>query len=823
VSSSNFDITAAAAANLAYDVQPSNAAAGVAIAPAVRLKVTDSFGNAVAGASVAVSMSGGGTLSGTLAQNTDGAGLASFADLSVDLAGTKQLSATSGLLGPVASSNFDITAAAAANLAYDVQPTNTLAGATMSPAVKVNLTDAFANPVSGEMVTLSLVGTGSMSGGGPIATDANGVATFPALSVNLAGTKHLNVSTTSLGPLLSSPFDITCPVITLAPISLPSGTAGTPYSQIVSASGGIAPYGYSVTAGSLPAGLGINSGTGEISGTPSVAGTSNFTVTATDASGCTGTRAYTLVISVACPAIAVLPATLPNGSTAVAYNGTLTASAGTAPFVFAVAAGGLPTGLSLTSGGVLSGTPTVAGTFTFTVGVTDANGCTGSRGYSVQIFAIPVAVTNLASQQVLSGNDTDGTTKITITFTLPPGAASVEVYRAGFGHYPEYDDAGGAVPATPSYPPGAPWVLTTVTASGQSDETAARDFYYCVVFTKNAAGGVSAVSNKTAGSLNYHLGDVSNGFTVGQGNNGVGDEDISLLGANYGIGEAAITSRGVECLDVGPTTDLFLSSRPFTDDRIDFEDFIVFASNYHVVSAPPLAAKPAGAIANAPEAFEVLAPSLAQPGETVTAKLRLKSFGRIQGFSSRLDWDASVVEPVGMQSSQFIEAQNGMVLSPKPGTVDAALLGVRGEGMTGEGEVARVTFRVLRAGNPAIRLAQVVARDAANRPIEADAIQAATQALVPVTTALLAPAPNPFHESATLVFSLAQPGTVDLAVYSVDGRRVRTLVSERREAGLYRVAWDGRDEGRNAVAPGVFYAHMNVAGKRFTKTLVYLK
>ncbi len=225
-----------------------------------------------------------------------------------------------------------------------------------------------------------------------------------------------------------------------------------------------------------------------------------------------------------------------------------------------------------------------------------------------------MAVTNLAAQQVLSGNDGDGTTKITITFTPPSGTASVEVYRAGFGHYPEYDDDGGVVPITPSYPPGAPWTLTTVSASGQTDETTARDFYYYVVFAKNAAGGVSAVSNKTGGTLNYHLGDVSNGFTVGQGNNAVGDEDISLLGANYGIGEAEITSRGVEYLDVGPTTNLFLTSRPFTDDRIDFEDFIVFASNYNVVSGPPLAARATGAAAEGPEEFRVAAPSLVEAG-----------------------------------------------------------------------------------------------------------------------------------------------------------------------------------------------------------------
>ena len=176
-----------------------------------------------------------------------------------------------------------------------------------------------------------------------------------------------------------------------------------------------------------------------------------------------------------------------------------------------------------------------------------------------------------------------------------------------------------------------------------------------------------------------------------------------------------------------------------------------------------------------------------------------------------------------MQSSQFIEGQNGMVLSPKPGTVDAALLGMRAQGVTGEGEVARVTFRVLSVGNPAIRLAQVIARDAANRPIEAGAIEQASEALVPTTTALLAPAPNPFHERATLVFSLAQPGTVELAVFSVDGRRVRTLVHGVAEAGQYQQTWDGTDERGGVTRSGVFYIRLDAAGVRLTRMVTLVR
>jgi hypothetical protein len=460
--------------------------------------------------------------------------------------------------------------------------------------------------------------------------------------------------------------------------------------------------------------------------------------------------------------------------------------------------------------------------------VTDANACTGSTAYSLTILAIPAAIANLASQQVRTGNDVDGTTKITVTFTLPPGASSVEVYRAGFGHYPEYDDAGGAVPATPSYPPGGTWTLTGVTASGQTDEPVGRDFYYYVAFAKNAGGGVAAVSNKTGGALNYHLGDVSDGATAGQGNNSVSVEDVSLLGSNYGIGAAEIATRNVKYLDVGPTTNLQITSRPFTDKKIDFEDLIVIATNYQVVSAPqaaatPASAKDAGAVAGGSEEFRLEGPTEVVVGQVITATLRLTGAGRIQGFSAALEWDHTVLEPIGMTSGQFIEGQGGVVLTPALGTVDAALLGARGEGMTGTGTVATLTFRVLRNGSTGLQVGHVIARDAQNNDLGASEIATRLVVPLPAITELMAPWPNPFGESAGLMYAVSADAPVELVLFGVDGRRVRTLVSEFQPAGVYRVAWDGTDDTHSAVGSGVYYAQLNVAGKRFVRKIVRVK
>jgi hypothetical protein len=94
----------------------------------------------------------------------------------------------------------------------------------------------------------------------------------------------------------------------------------------------------------------------------------------------------------------------------------------------------------------------------------------------------------------------------------------------------------------------------------------------------------------------------------------------------------------------------------------------------------------------------------------------------------------------------------------------------------------------------------------------------------PPTLTLLMPAmPNPFRQSAVLAFSIARGGPVELAVYSVDGRRVRTLVHESREPGEYRATWDGRDAGGNPISAGVYYARLETVDRPVTRIITYLR
>ena len=205
----------------------------------------------------------------------------------------------------------------------------------------------------------------------PVAVDTSGVLAGKIVTAISAGYQHS----------LALASKLVCPTITLAPAKLPNATVGDSYRRLVTANGGAAPYGFRVVAGDLPPGLTLSRG-GALSGTPTTAGSFTFAVRATDANGCQSRVIYTLQI---CSLITVSPGVLAMGQVGISYGETLTASGGTAPYTFKIISGALASGLTLTSGGTLSGTPTVSGDFTFTVRATDAGGCRGARVYTLHI------------------------------------------------------------------------------------------------------------------------------------------------------------------------------------------------------------------------------------------------------------------------------------------------------------------------------------------------------------------------------------------------------------------------------------------------------
>jgi len=158
-------------------------------------------------------------------------------------------------------------------------------------------------------------------------------------------------------------------------------TVGASYNLTFAAASGSTPYSFALDSGSLPAGLTLNT-SGALTGTPTAAGTSNFTLRVTDSIGTNVTKAFALTVNVA-PSITT--ASLPDGNAGTAYSQTLAATGGTGAYTWSLASGALPTSLSLSNAGLISGTPTVGGTFNFTVRVTDSANVATTRALSITI------------------------------------------------------------------------------------------------------------------------------------------------------------------------------------------------------------------------------------------------------------------------------------------------------------------------------------------------------------------------------------------------------------------------------------------------------
>jgi large repetitive protein len=258
-------------------------------------------------------------------------------------------------------------------------------------------------------------------------------------------------------------INVLAPPITITTNSLPDGTVGTVYSQTLTATGGVGAITWSVSSGTLPAGLSLSSA-GAITGTPTTAGTPQFTVRAADTASGSATKALTITIK-ATPVV-ISTASLPGGTVGTAYSQSLAASGGTTPYNWTIASGSLPAGLSLGGAGSITGTPTTAGNSSFTVRATDAGNQTADKPFTIAVVN-PVSITTSQLVNATAGTAysaslaaSGGTPPYTFTVSagsLPPGLTM---------------NPGGQISGTPTAAGNSSFTVRAADNAGRSSEKA---------------------------------------------------------------------------------------------------------------------------------------------------------------------------------------------------------------------------------------------------------------------------------------------------------------------------------------------------------------
>ena len=295
------------------------------------------------------------------------------------------------------------------NVTVAVSPSATQ---TVDAGQTVALTATVTGDSSNRGVTWSLVnGTGTLS-----STTASSIvytsASASSTPVTVKATSNLDPSKSASATINVVPT----PAFTSTG-QLAQGFVGLGYNTSLQVTGGVGNRSFALAAGSaLPAGLSLNTATGAITGTPTAAGSFTFSAALTDsaATPVTATASFTLGVS----ALQLNAPRLVNAVAGQAYP-TLSYSAqfNQGAVTYAVTAGALPAGLSLSSAGVLSGTVTTAGTANFTVTATDAAGQKASQPQTITVVPV-LALTGFTIPSV-----NGGTAIPPVTFAATGGTA----------------------------------------------------------------------------------------------------------------------------------------------------------------------------------------------------------------------------------------------------------------------------------------------------------------------------------------------------------------------------------------------------------------
>lgn len=308
------------------------------------------------------------------------------------------------------------------------------------------------------------------------------------------------------------------------------------------------------------------------------------------------------------------------------------------------------------------------------------------------------------------------------------------------------------------------------------------------------------------------------------------DQMIFTLGWN-GIGN--VQDR---ISDIGPTEGTVPDLRPVPDGKWNVDDLLTFTLMYSWAAGQGYYKDASGLIRTeesrpvalgAPVAGSAAVRSVSvlgmpKTGELMTVDLNVDGVRDLSGALINVGFDPARLELVSVENSGFLDGKSGSLFFKKSGQgwleISATRLDQEQPGVSGNGSVARATFRILDENAGDLNV-QYDLRSAAGKVLGRGTNQAGAYTGGAVGFQLYPAHPNPVRGTANIVYSVPTATDLSLSVYDVTGRHVRSLFSGRRDAGYHVAQFDGRDDAGNSLAGGIYFYRLQANGKTATQKL----
>ncbi len=291
--------------------------------------------------------------------------------------------------------------------------------------------------------------------------------------------------------------------------------------------------------------------------------------------------------------------------------------------------------------------------------------------------------------------------------------------------------------------------------------------------------------------------------------------------------------------DMGPVTGSAPELVPAPDGKWNLEDLMAFTSNWSWFGdngyATPTAFGAGAPLAFSPLGTEVQGDASVTlrsqidsplPGQELKVEIVLRDVTELTGAMVRVTYDPLQLTLAGTERGAFLASNGALAMLntiEREGTCEICLTRLDRErpGVSGGGVLATLTFHVITPPESGLHYAYDL-RDCCNQVIARGTADYFTGAAGDGVheVVLCQNYPNPLRPSTNIVFSLPVKSEVDLALYDVGGRRVRTLVSGMSDAGLHVIDWDGCDASGARVGSGVYFYKLRAGELTLTRKLV---